>query len=251
MVKPIIDMTGWVMAEHGFPESKLIVIKQVEDGITISGHREAQWLCKCACQKCDDVILSGVTLRKGQIMSGGCETKPRKTCRYKENRYDTSGDCGIIWSTNTNEIGYFDLVDLDKLLEHSWYISKHGYFTARIQGKETKMHVFLGYKYHDHINQNKKDNRSENLRPCTHQQNDWNRPRAKNNTSGYIGVCWNKKTQKWFSRITVDGDVKQLGRFANKDDAIRARLEAEAKYFKEFAPQRHLFEQYGIQEQFS
>ena len=140
------------------------------------------------------------------------------------------------------------LIDFDKLLLHPWYVNAHGYFTTSIHGKEVKMHVFLGYKYYDHINQNKKDNRRENLRPCTHQQNDWNRPRAKNNTSGYIGVCWNKKVQRWFARITVDGDVKQLGYFINKDDAIRARLEAEAKYFKEFAPQRHLFEQYGIQE---
>ena len=37
-----------------------------------------------------------------------------------------------------------------------------------------------------------------------------------------------------------------LGSFSNKDDAIKARLNAEAKYFGKFAPQRHLFEQYGI-----
>ena len=37
-----------------------------------------------------------------------------------------------------------------------------------------------------------------------------------------------------------------LGHFDNKDDAIRARLNAEVKYFGEFAPQKHLYEQYGI-----
>ena len=42
--------------------------------------------------------------------------------------------------------------------------------------------------------------------------------------------------------------MKKLGRFSDKEDAIKARLQAEAKYFKEFAPQRHLFKQYGILE---
>ena len=38
-----------------------------------------------------------------------------------------------------------------------------------------------------------------------------------------------------------------LGEYADKDDAIKARLLAEAKYFGDFAPQHHLFEQYGIE----
>lgn len=41
-------------------------------------------------------------------------------------------------------------------------------------------------------------------------------------------------------------EVIHLGYFDNKDDAIKARLYAEQKYFKEFAPQKHLYEQYGI-----
>ena len=32
----------------------------------------------------------------------------------------------------------------------------------------------------------------------------------------------------------------------NQEDAIKARLKAELKYFGEFAPQKHLFKQYGI-----
>ena len=44
----------------------------------------------------------------------------------------------------------------------------------------------------------------------------------------------------------MNNKTKYLGSFKNKEGAIKARLEAEAKYFGEFAPQRHLFEQYGI-----
>ena len=37
-----------------------------------------------------------------------------------------------------------------------------------------------------------------------------------------------------------------LGSFQNKEDAIKARLQAEATHYGQFAPQRHLFEEYGI-----
>ena len=40
-----------------------------------------------------------------------------------------------------------------------------------------------------------------------------------------------------------------LGYFINKEDAIRAKLNAEAKYFGEFAPQQNLYEQYRIETQ--
>lgn len=43
---------------------------------------------------------------------------------------------------------------------------------------------------------------------------------------------------------------EDLSRFVNKEDAIRARLRAERQYFGEFAPQRHLFEEYGIEDEF-
>lgn len=68
----------------------------------------------------------------------------------------------------------------------------------------------------------------------------------KNNTSGFIGVSWDSSYNKWKSYIRVDGKKKNLGRFANKNDAVKVRLQAEAEYYGEFAPQRHLFEEYGI-----
>jgi hypothetical protein len=46
--------------------------------------------------------------------------------------------------------------------------------------------------------------------------------------------------------INVNKKICWLGRYLNKKDAIVARLQAEAKYYGEFAPQQHLYEQYGI-----
>ena len=57
-----------------------------------------------------------------------------------------------------------------------------------------------------------------------------------------------KRDGVWAARITVNKHRIHIGSFSNKEDAIVARLQAEAKYFGKFAPQRHLFEKYGIQE---
>ena len=68
----------------------------------------------------------------------------------------------------------------------------------------------------------------------------------KNNTSGVIGVVWHKQSQKWESRINITGKRKTLGRFKDIIDAIKSRLMAEMQYYGEFAPQKHLYEQYGV-----
>ena len=52
----------------------------------------------------------------------------------------------------------------------------------------------------------------------------------KANTSGVTGVCFSKKGNKWFARIRLDGKSKHLGSFADKQDAIEARKDAEIKY---------------------
>lgn len=80
----------------------------------------------------------------------------------------------------------------------------------------------------------------------TIQENNRNMPIKSTNTSGVIGVYWNKKNNKWIAYINPGYGMKYLGSFVNKKDAIITRLQAEANYFREFAPQRHLFKQYKI-----
>ncbi|HAU85878.1 MAG TPA: hypothetical protein DCW90_10350, partial [Lachnospiraceae bacterium] len=80
----------------------------------------------------------------------------------------------------------------------------------------------------------------------TTQQNAMNRAFMSNNTSGIIGVYWSKANAKWRAVIGFDGKKIHLGYYENKEEAIKIRLQAEKKYFGEFAPQRKLFEKYGI-----
>ena len=54
----------------------------------------------------------------------------------------------------------------------------------------------------------------------------------KSNKSGIKGVCWDKSRQKWLAQIEFQGKNHYLGRFDQKVDAIKARKDAEKKYFK-------------------
>ena len=82
----------------------------------------------------------------------------------------------------------------------------------------------------DHVNGDKSDNRLGNLREVSHAENMKNAKIQKNNVSGFSGVHYEMSSRKWRATISVDGKVKGVGRFSNKDDAIAARKEAEAKY---------------------
>jgi hypothetical protein len=110
------------------------------------------------------------------------------------------------------------------------------------------MHYLMGYKGCDHKDCNPFNNRKENLRPATKSQNATNRSKQSNNTSGVVGVYWHNRDQIWGARIGVNKKNIHLGYFVDKENAIKARLNAEVKYFGEFAPQKHLYEQYGITE---
>lgn len=87
----------------------------------------------------------------------------------------------------------------------------------------------------DHINHNTLDNRRSNLRICTNSENQHNRVRSINNTSGYKGVTWNKKTQKWLSRVHLNGICHVLGSFDDIKDAARAYDKFAKESFGEFA----------------
>jgi hypothetical protein len=86
----------------------------------------------------------------------------------------------------------------------------------------------------DHVNADSLDNRMQNLRVCTHQQNLANRRLRSDNTSGVLGVS--RVRGKWQAEIQVGGKGIYLGWFENKDDAVAARVYAELVHFGEFAP---------------
>ena len=178
-----------------------------------------------------------------------------RTVKKKYNKYDLSGDYGIGWTTNTNKEFYFDLEDYEKIKNYCWIedVGTTGYSSvrARVSGENKKViihWIIMDEKWCDHIDRDPFNNRKDNLRKTNRTENNRNHSIGKNNTVGIIGIYWNKRNNNWRSSITVNRKRIELGSYKNKDDAIFARLQAEQKYFGEFAPQRHLFEQYKINE---
>lgn len=246
MVKVKEDLTGQIFG-------RLRVLEQAEDYVLSRGEHVAQWLCECSCEARNQVIVSGFNLKKknGTKSCGCLQRENTSKAKKRYNEYDLTGEFGIGRTSNTNKEFYFELQDYDIIKDLCWLETiDNGVNRLQAYNPKTKkpirMHVLLGYKNFDHIDQNELNNLHSNFRECTHQQNDFNRGVYSNNTSGITGVFWNKNCQKWQASIMFNGKTIYLGVFANKDDAIKSRLQAEAEYFGKFAPQIGLFEQYGV-----
>lgn len=98
----------------------------------------------------------------------------------------------------------------------------------------------------DHVNRDIHDNRLCNLRISTRRENVINSSVARNNNSGVIGVSYRKDKKKWRAYINDNYKQVNLGNYRDKDDAIKARLIAERAMYGEYAPQKHLYSEYGI-----
>ena len=65
----VLDMTGWIMSEHGVPDSRLTVLYQdcSKKDLIKTG---AQWICQCSCG--NRLSARGDQIRSGNTKSCGC-----------------------------------------------------------------------------------------------------------------------------------------------------------------------------------
>lgn len=163
----------------------------------------------------------------------------RLKMKYK-NEYDLSQDYGIGY-TKSGFRFLFDKEDFEKIKKYYWYPA-HGYIASvgdDYKAKRIYMHRFIvdcpDDMVVDHINHDISDNRKCNLRICLKAENNRNVTITSQNSSGVRGVNLNNKKNRWVARITYQGKIINLGSFIHKEDAIKARKEAEILYFGEFA----------------
>ncbi len=118
----------------------------------------------------------------------------------------------------------------------------NSYYLIKFRGRQCGLHrvIFLCCNGWlpleiDHIANNKTNNRIENLRAATHNENCWNQTTPKNNTSGCKGVSWDKSCGKWKAQISFRGKRINLGRFRSLNEAACRYDSAATELFGEFA----------------
>lgn len=121
-------------------------------------------------------------------------------------------------------------------------LNKAGYLRTTVAGRLYYNHhlvwlLFHGYlpKMLDHINGDRADNRIENLRECTQEENMRNCRNKKNNTTGIKGVTWRPTKGKFRARITVDQKEVCIGHYDTLEEASQAVQQARTTHHGAFA----------------
>lgn len=144
------------------------------------------------------------------------------------------------------QVAFVDDEDFDFLMQWKWrafFYGNHFRATRRewISGKDTLFYMHreilqapVGSMV-DHRDGNPLNNQRSNLRLCTNAENVRNSPKHKDNTSGYKGVSWHEKTQKWLAQIRYGDKRHYLGLFDSAVDAAFAYDIAAVEMHGEFA----------------
>lgn len=233
MGKLTIDMTGKKVG-------RLLVIERAPNKIYANGVSVVAWKCLCDCGK--EIITTGTRLRNGEALSCGCYNREVSSLRREYNEYDLSGEYGIGY-TKKGEKFLFDLEDYEKIKDYYWMLEKDGYARTVVYkdgGKKSiLMHRLIMDAKHgekvDHIKHNNTDNRKSQLRIVNNSQNAMNSNLEIKTASGVRGVSYNTKKKKWVPTLKLNGKSLYLGVFNEMEDAIKARKEAEEKYFGEYS----------------
>lgn len=188
--------------------------------------RNTYWLCRCDCGEV--CVKNGHSLRRGHTTTCGAQN-------HRINEYIPDGEIAYCVMYNTGNRVILDLNDVEKVKPYRWY-EDCGYAVSWNSGSHLKMSRLImdapSSLFVDHINHNTLDNRRDNLRIVTPQQNNMNvKPRDKKTISG---VNRHNPSGKWKAVISINGKPKHLGLFENIEDAIAARKAAEEKYYGEY-----------------
>ena len=189
------------------------------------GSRKRYWLCKCQCG--NETVVEESHLKNGHTRSCGCYRKIAQRNRGLDltgQRYGRLVVLGRAMDGDGTVIGWRCLCDCGTVC-----ICQKGNLRSGV----TKSCGCL-----------QEEKRKENMKKAIHfvdgtcVERIASRKTFINNTTGHRGV-YRRENNRWRASIGFRGKVYYLGSFGTFDEAVQARLEAEARFYDSF------LEQYG------
>jgi hypothetical protein len=127
------------------------------------------------------------------------------------------------------KVALIDDDDYEKYGALNWHCVGGRYAARSVGGRTNRKMIYLHRlivvakdgENVDHINGDKLDNRKQNLRIVTQQQNRYNSEIRNDNKSGYKGVHYHKQSKRWYAYVGAGVDRSYLGYFDNPHDAAR------------------------------
>ena len=233
-----IDLTGQRFG-------RLKVVKRSDDYRSPTGRPDPQWECSCDCG--NKLIVRGCHLRNGHTQSCGCYQQEQAAQYHKKfNDYTIIGNKAYVLLSNSEKEM---IVDADiwenGAKQYCWALGPDGYDIAAIRNRRD-MRRFHVYAFpdcpkgmvRDHIDGNKLNNTRKNIRLASWTQNAQNKTKSGRGKSGRRGVYWNSRDKKWVVYISVNKEKIRIGTYKALDEAIKAREEAEEKYYGEYRRKR-------------
>jgi len=189
---------------------KLLALKATNErdrnGVTV-------WLCRCDCG--NEVLVSAALLKNGYKKSCGC---------LRPKREDITGmQFGNLTVLEKAEKKGNNLYWKCKCICGNETVVRHTYLCS---GK-TKSCGCLQAKC---VVDNMKFVDGTSVKMLENVQNRLNC----SNTSGYNGIYYNRKNQKWIAQITFKKKTYYLGSFTDIGEAVKVRKEAEQRIYGEF-----------------
>ncbi len=118
-----------------------------------------------------------------------------------------------------------------KIGDMAGFMNKRGYWQIQFDGKKYQLHRVIFFLHNgylpdelDHIDNNRSNNKIENLRPATRSENLKNTLLRCDNSSGHKNVQFHAPTSKWKVSLRVNGKKKHIGLY---DDIEIAALVAD------------------------
>lgn len=144
----------------------------------------------------------------------------------------------LIFFVQVHKDVLIDAEDLAKFGIYEAAFDAYGYITIRIAGVRHKLHrAVLDFPDSgvDHKDLNKRNIKKSNLRLANQTQNAANTLKRGSNTSGYKGVFWHKRANKWMAQLMYNGRSIYLGLHESKEAAAVAYNQGAIKFFGEHA----------------